>query len=342
MNLTNFKSGTGTGIIVKHANRELFELYIKDIAKHKPLSREEEQALFVLIKETKDPAAIEKIWKHNLLFVVSVARRYAATIKSSVITMEDLVTDGNIGLYEAIERFDHTQGYKFISYAVWHVKKQILNCINKNLKSIKLPPNIKAEINKVNKRRESLEQQECRTVSTLEVFEAMLSNGEIESFDDVHKLEQMMSLNQFEKSLNDKVGDEDQTELCEMIEDSSPSAEDFLIKSERENLANLLLNDIPSEVSDYIKDYFGIGTNIPLSYTEIAEKYGKKAYYVRNIVEKYLSWIRRKNQNSKEFFFPITSEEMRIKAELKAIAINESTRMTFKKNSNGSYDRMIF
>ena len=80
MGSPNLKNGTG--IIAKHTNRELFELYIKDIAKHKPLSREEEQAIFKIIKETKDPALIEKVWKHNLLFVVSVARRYAAMIKS--------------------------------------------------------------------------------------------------------------------------------------------------------------------------------------------------------------------------------------------------------------------
>lgn len=341
MDLTNLKNTAGTGIIVKHTNRELFELYIKDIAKHKPLSREEEQATFTIIKETKDPEAVQKIWKHNLLFVVSVARRYAAMLKSSTITMEDLVTEGNIGLYEAIERFDHTQGYKFISYAVWYVKKQILVSINKNLKSIKLPPSIKSEINKINKKRESLEQKECRTVSTLEVFEAMLDSGEIENFDDIRKLEEMMNLNQFEKSLNDKVGEEEHTELCDLIEDKNLNPEDSFIKNERENLAHLLLNDIPSEVSDYIKDYFGIGTNKPLNYTEIAEKYGKKQYYIKNIVEKHLSWLRRKNNNSKQFFFPITSEEMRKRKMLESITLNDS-RMTFKNDFSNNFNDIIF
>lgn len=340
MDLTNLKNTAGTGIIVKHTNRQLFELYIKDIAKHKPLSREEEQATFVIIKETKDPEAIQKIWKHNLLFVVSVARRYAAMLKSSTITMEDLVTEGNIGLYEAIERFDHTQGYKFISYAVWYVKKQILVSINKNLKSIKLPPSIKSEINKINKKRESLEQKECRTVTTLEVFEDMLDSGEIENFDDIRKLEEMMNLNQFEKSLNDKVGEEEHTELCDLIEDKSLSPEDVLIKNEREKLAHLLLENVPSEVNDYIKDHFGIGTNKPLSYAEIADKYGKKQQYVRNIVEKYLSWIRRKNNKSKQFFFPINSKQMEQKRMLDFISINDS-RVTYKKDLKHNFNDII-
>ena len=341
MDLTNLKNSAGAGFIVKHTNRALFELYLKDIAKHKPLSREEEQVLFKIIKETKDPAAIEKVWKHNLLFVVSVARRYAAMTKSSTLTVEDLVTEGNIGLYESIERFDHTQGYKFISYAVWYVKKQILFSINRNIKSIKLPPNIKSEINKVNKKRESLEQKECRAVSTLEVFEAMLDSGEIQNFDDIRKLEEMINLNQFEKSLNDKVGEEEQTELGDLIEDKNPNPEDILIKSEREKLAHLLLKGIPSEVSDYIKDYFGIGTNKPLNYTEIADKYGKKQQYVRNTVEKYLSWLKRKNNNSKQFFYPITSKEMKQKKMLNSITISDAS-ITFKKGSNYNSNNIIF
>ena len=339
MDLTNLKNSAGAGFIVKHTNRELFELYLKDITKHKPLSREEEQVLFKIIKETKDPAAIEKVWKHNLLFVVSVARRYAAMTKYSTLTVEDLVTEGNIGLYESIERFDYTQGYKFISYAVWYIKKQILVSINRNIKSIKLPPNIKSEINKVNKKRESLEQKECRAVSTLEVFEAMLDSGEIQNFDNISKLEEMINLNQFEKSLNDKVGDEEETELGDLIEDKNPNPEDILIKSEREKLAHLLLKGIPSEVSDYIKDYFGIGTNKPLNYTEIADKYGKKQQYVRNTVGKYLSWLKRKNNNSKQFFYPITSKEMKQKKMLNSIS---DASITFKKGSNYNSNNIIF
>jgi RNA polymerase sigma factor (sigma-70 family) len=314
MGSPNLKNGTG--IIAKHTNRELFELYIKDIAKHKPLSREEEQAIFKIIKETKDPALIEKVWKHNLLFVVSVARRYAAMIKSSVITMEDLVTDGNIGLYNAIERFDHTQGYKFISYAVWYIRKEMLDSINKNIKSIKIPYNIKAEINKFNKKRESLEQERGRIVSTLEIFESMLDSGEIKNIDGVLKLESMITLNQFEQSLNAKIGDEEQTEIGDLIADVNPSPEDIMIKDERNKLVYGLLDEIPLEVTYYIKDYFGLGTNKTLDYLEIGVKYGKKPSYVKNMVEKHLSWLRRKNNNSKEFFFPTNGKEIRLKNEL--------------------------
>lgn len=314
MGSPNLKNGTG--IIAKHTNRELFELYIKDIAKHKPLSREEEQAIFKIIKETKDPALIEKVWKHNLLFVVSVARRYAAMIKSSVITMEDLVTDGNIGLYNAIERFDHTQGYKFISYAVWYIRKEMLDSINKNIKSIKIPYNIKAEINKFNKKRESLEQERGRIVSTLEIFESMLDSGEIKNIDGVLKLESMITLNQFEQSLNAKIGDEEQTEIGDLIADGNPSPEDIMIKDERNKLVYGLLDEIPLEVTYYIKDYFGLGTNKTLDYLEIGVKYCKKPSYVKNMVEKHLSWLRRKNNNSKEFFFPTNGKEIRLKNEL--------------------------
>jgi DNA-directed RNA polymerase sigma subunit (sigma70/sigma32) len=74
----------------------------------------------------------------------------------------------------------------------------------------------------------------------------MLDSGEIQNFDNISKLEEMINLNQFEKSLNDKVGDEEETELGDLIEDKNPNPEDILIKSEREKLAHLLLKGIPS------------------------------------------------------------------------------------------------
>jgi RNA polymerase primary sigma factor len=342
MDLTNFKSGTGTGIIVKHTNRQLFELYIKDIAKHKPLSREEEQALFVLIKETKDPAAIEKIWKHNLLFVVSVARRYAASLKSSVITMEDLVTEGNIGVYDAIERFDHTQGYKFISYAVWHIRRRILDCINRNIKSIKLPSSIRSELNNLNKKREQLEQEHGRPVNILEVFEEMLECGDITEIEDISRLEEMLKLNQFEQSLNTKVGEEEHMEIGDLIANESPSPMDMVLKNERKQLVYSILNDVPSEVRNYIKDYFGLETNIPLNYGEIANKYGKKQHYIASTVDKYISWLRRKKMGSKNFFFPESKEETLRKAELDSIVINELAKTTYKKGLQPSTDYLIY
>jgi RNA polymerase primary sigma factor len=339
MNLTNLKGGTGT--IVKHSNKQLFEFYLRDIAKHKPLSREEEIEAFKIIKETKDPQAIEKVWKHNLLFVVSVARKYAASINSSVITMEDLVTEGNIGLYNAIEKFDYTKGYKFISYAVWHIRQCILDSINKDIISIKLPSNIKGDIKKIKKIRQALEQEHGRLVNTLEVFESTLEKGGLKNFNNLSKMEEMLKLNQFEQSLNTKIGEEEQIEIGDLIEDGNPSPEDIMIKDEREKLAHIFLNDIPSEVSNYIRDYFGIGTNDSLNYTEIANKYGKKQYYIRNIVEKHLLWLRIKNKNSKEFFFPVTNKENKIKNNLDNFIFNENVKTTCKKSSKENTNNII-
>ena len=130
------------------------------------------------------------------------------------------------------------------------------------------------------------------------------------------KLESMITLNQFEQSLNAKIGDEEQTEIGDLIADGNPSPEDIMIKDERNKLVYGLLDEIPLEVTYYIKDYFGLGTNKTLDYLEIGVKYGKKPSYVKNMVEKHLSWLRRKNNNSKEFFFPTNGKEIRWKNEL--------------------------
>lgn len=289
------------GQIVNYGNRDFYGKYLSEISKYKPLSIEEETELFRRI-ENNDKNAIDKIMKHNLLFVVSVARHYSTSLKSQTITLEDLINEGNIGLFEAIKGFDNSKGYKFISYAVWYIKRNILKCMQNNIKTIRIPVSIRAEISKFKNKEMNLEQLYGRPVSTLEIFETMLTDGELKETETLDKFDNMLKMFNFEKSLSSKITNDTDTELSETIVSDLPSALDEILKEEKKELVLTLLNRIPSEDRVYIIDYFGFGTNIPLSFKEISEKYNKSSEYIRTHINKNLRWLKATTRSKKDFF----------------------------------------
>jgi RNA polymerase primary sigma factor len=290
------------GQIVNYGNRNFYDKYLNEISKYKPLPIEEEVALFEKIKENGDNNAIEKIMKHNLLFVVSVARHYSVSLLSSTLTLEDLINEGNIGLYEAIDGYDANKGFKFISYAVWHIKKRIIKALSDNLKTIRVPVGVRNEIMKIKKKEISMIQTHERPVSTVEIFEAMLNDGEIKKNDSVERLDNILKMYNFEKSLSTKASDDGDMELSDMISNDSPSALETMLSDEKKQLTLSLLNKIPQEDRIYVKEYFGFDTNIPLTFKEIAEKHGKTNEFIRSTVTKNLLWLKRTSRSNRAYF----------------------------------------
>lgn len=290
------------GQIVNYGNRDFYSKYLSEISKYKPIPFEEEVELFRRIKENGDEQAIQKIIKHNLLFVVSVARHYSTALLSTTLTLEDLINEGNIGLCEAINGYDPNKGFKFISYAVWHIKKNMLKSLSDNVKTIRVPIGIRNEILKIKKKEISLVQMYERPVSTLEIFEAMLKDGEVKQNDTLERFDNILKMYNFEKSLSTKATEDGDMELSDMIISDSPSALDNILYDEKKNLALGLLNKVPIRDRAIIREYFGIGTNIPLTNKEIAEKHGKTPEQIRSIVTKNLMYLKRSTSSSRRFF----------------------------------------
>jgi RNA polymerase primary sigma factor len=117
------------------------------------ITQEEEIELAVKIQKG-DKEAFERLVRANLRFVISVAKQY----QRPDIPLEDLINEGNLGLMKAAERFDHTRGFKFISYAVWWIRQTILQYLAEHAKLVRLPGNKIGQINKVNKETAKLEQ----------------------------------------------------------------------------------------------------------------------------------------------------------------------------------------
>lgn len=145
-----------------------FKSYLKEIKKYKVLTQEEELELFRKIKEG-DKTAKDKLICSNLRFVVSIAKQY----QGFNVDIEDLVNEGNLGLIHAVDKFDETLGFKFISYAVWWIRQQILKVLMTSGKFIKTPINAAAMINRINKIEAEFEMDNARKPSLDELAEIL-------------------------------------------------------------------------------------------------------------------------------------------------------------------------
>src|SRR3546814_809177 len=172
-------------------NRESQSLdkYLHEIGKVDLITAEEEVILAQKIREG-DQAALERLTKTNLRFVVSVAKQY----QNQGLSLGDLINEGNLGLIKAAQRFDETRGFKFISYAVWWIRQSILQALAEQSRIVRLPLNRVGSLNKISKTFSELEQKyerepspeelaEVLDVTTAEVVDTMKISGRHVSMD---------------------------------------------------------------------------------------------------------------------------------------------------------------
>lgn len=146
------------------------ERYLQEIDKEDLLTPEQEVELAIKIKQG-DQNALDKFVKANLRFVVSVAKMYQ--YQNHSLQLQDLINEGNFGLTKAALKFDHTKGFKFISYAVWWIRQTIMLAIANDGRMVRLPLNIVGSIGKMNKAKISFEQREERDPTPDELAEIL-------------------------------------------------------------------------------------------------------------------------------------------------------------------------
>ena len=138
--------------------------YWRDIQHFEPLDRQRERELFGLARQG-DQQAIDELVQANLRFVVRIAKEYNGRGLSFI----ELISEGNVGLIEAIKRFDETRGFKFITYAVWWIRQAILRAVAEGSKIARPPMSQISDLQKVEKRTSSLSQQLGRTPTLDEI-----------------------------------------------------------------------------------------------------------------------------------------------------------------------------
>jgi len=274
-------------------NRETnsFNQYLKNIAEIAILTPSEEIALTEKTSRG-DKEAIDELVCKNLRFVISVAKQYI----TSTVTLEDLVNEGNIGLIKAAELFKPEMGNRFISYAVWWIRKHILEYLANNGKMVRLPANKLNILSKLDKKVNELEQKLGRNVELIDIASEL--DEEI-SDDDLELL--TLFGNNSTTSLDREVSDIDNSvTLSELIPDESPdSYADYHfnimdIKSEIERMLDTLK---PRDKRIMIA-LFGLDGRIPLGLKEVGDEVGITREMVRQIKLKSLDKLKRRMVNS--------------------------------------------
>lgn len=269
-------------------NRESqsLEKYLQEIGKVDLLTPEEEVELAKRIKQG-DQAALEKLTKANLRFVVSVAKQY----QNQGLSLSDLINEGNLGLIKAAQRFDETRGFKFISYAVWWIRQSILQALAEQSRIVRLPLNKVGSLNKINKAFSELEQEYEREPSSDELAEMLdIPTEEVET---------TLGVAARHVSMDAPFVEGEDNSLLDVLENSSTPDTDQELdynQSLRREIERSL-STLTERQCDVIKLYFGIGVEHPMSLEDIGEKFGLTRERVRQIKDKAINKLRSANRS---------------------------------------------
>lgn len=248
--------------------------YFKDVRKSTLLTPDEETELAKQIKEG-DQDAIEKLVNANLKFVVSIAKDY----QNQGLPLSDLISEGNYGLVKAATRFDHTRGFRFISYAVWWIKQSIIQSLNENARTVRLPANIINKLSALKKEIEKFEFENEREPIYGEILDE--NNEPVELY-----------MHPRCNSLNDVIND-DGDELIDVIMVNDEEADKLFVDNRIKDELSRTLSVLEERERNIIECYFGINTDCePMTLEAIGEKYGLTKERIRQIKEKAIRKLR--------------------------------------------------
>ena len=262
-------------------NRESASLdkYLQEIGKEELITVEEEVELAQRIKKG-DQAALEKLTRANLRFVVSVAKQY----QNQGLSLPDLINEGNLGLIKAAEKFDETRGFKFISYAVWWIRQSILQALAEQSRIVRLPLNQVGSLNKINKAFSKFEQEHERKPSPEELAESLDLPSD--------KVADTLRVSGRHVSVDAPFVDgEDNSLLDVLVNNDSPNADRSLIMESLAKEIHRALATLTERESDIIRLFFGIGCQ-EMTLEEIGERFGLTRERVRQIKEKAIRRLR--------------------------------------------------
>ena len=269
-------------------NRETASLdkYLQEIGKLDLITADEEVALAQRIRQG-DRAALEKLTKANLRFVVSVSKQY----QNQGLSLPDLINEGNLGLIKAANRFDETRGFKFISYAVWWIRQSILQALAEQSRIVRLPLNKIGSINKIHKAYARLE-QEFEREPNFEEIATLLEISETEVKDSLRNSGRHVSMDA------PLMQDEDNNMYDVLRSDDIPTPESGLIYESLRKEVERAISTLTSRESDVLRLYFGLNGSYPMTLEEIGEKFELTRERVRQIKEKAIKRLKHTSRSN--------------------------------------------
>jgi RNA polymerase primary sigma factor len=272
---------------ITNRENESLEKYLHEISKVQLISSDEETNLAKLIKKGEQ-SALDKLIKSNLRFVVSVAKQY----QNQGLMLSDLINEGNMGLIKAAKKYDHSRGFKFISYAVWWIRQSILQALGEQSRMVRLPTNKLGISNRINKAIALFEQDYERQPSTEEIAYVLgLDSKEVLSC--INSSIRHISLDQ-------AFVEGEENSIVDILENPNSECTDmyqtFNISLNSE--IQRTLNSLSIREKDIISNFFGIGVDHSLSLEDIGEKYSLTRERVRQIKDKAINRLRSKSRSN--------------------------------------------
>jgi len=267
----------------QHAKIDSVQMYLKEIGKVSFLTAEEEKELARRI-EKGDEEAKKKLAQANLRLVVSIAKKYIG--RSPNLTLLDLIQEGNLGLFRAVEKFDWRKGYKFSTYATWWIRQAITRALADQARTIRIPVHMIETLSKFSQARKRLLQNLGREPLPAEIAAEM---GLEES-----KIHHIMKISQEAVSLETPVGDDEEDSiLAEFVKDekSAPPSLEAARSLLRGRLREILVDLTPRE-QKILSMRFGLEDGITHTLEEVGNEFSVTRERIRQIEAKALEKIR--------------------------------------------------
>lgn len=266
------------------SSNDSVQMYLKEIGKYPLIRAAEERELAQKIL-AGDEEARNLLAQANLRLVVSIAKKYST--RSADLTLLDLIQEGNIGLYKAVEKFDWTKGFKFSTYATWWIRQSITRALADQSRTIRIPVHMVETISKYKQVTRRLEQDLGRTPLPEEIATEMGL--------EVEKIHMINKINQSTKSLEESIGgsDDDKSTLSEFV------ADDKIMSPDREASKRILqdqfkeiLNDLSPKEQKIVEMRYGLKDGINHTLEEVGKEFGVTRERIRQIEAKVHDKIR--------------------------------------------------